>query len=47
MGTVITAAVLVCLVGMVIRKMVRDRKSGKSLPCGCSCGHCDGCGRKA
>lgn len=43
MGTIVTAAVLVCIVGLVIRKMVRDRKSGKSMQCGCDCGNCGGC----
>ena len=44
MGTIITAAVLCFVVGLVVRKMVRDKKSGKSLQCGCDCAHCGGCG---
>ena len=46
MGTVITAAVLVVFVGLAIRKMIQDKKNGKSLQCGCDCGRCGGCGRK-
>ncbi|MCI8613906.1 MAG: FeoB-associated Cys-rich membrane protein [Lachnospiraceae bacterium] len=46
MGTIVTAAVLACIVGLIIRKMVRDKKSGKSLQCGCDCEHCGGCGGK-
>lgn len=45
MGTVITAAALAGLVALIVRSMIRDRKSGKSLQCGCDCKHCGGhCG---
>ncbi len=44
MGTMVTLAVLICIVGAVIRKMIRDRKNGKSLQCGCDCKNCGGCG---
>ncbi|MGN0412497.1 MAG: FeoB-associated Cys-rich membrane protein [Lachnospiraceae bacterium] len=44
MGTLITLAILLLVVGLVIRGMIRDKKKGKSLQCGgdCSCcgGHC-------
>ena len=46
MGTILTAAVLLGLVGVIIRKMIRDKKNGKSLQCGCSCEHCSGCSHK-
>ena len=46
MGTIVTAAVLICIVGVVIRKMIHDKKNGKSLQCGCDCAHCGGCGNK-
>ncbi len=46
MGTVIVGLFLVLAVGAVIRGMVRDKKSGKSLHCGgcggCCGGHCAG-----
>ena len=46
MGTVIVGAVLVGVVALVICKMVRDKKNGKSLQCGCDCKHCGGhCGK--
>lgn len=41
-GTLIVAGVLAIIVGLVIRKMVRDRKKGKSIQCG---GDCTKCGR--
>lgn len=45
MGTVITAAVLAGIVVLIVRSMIRDKKNGKSLQCGCDCKHCSGhCG---
>lgn len=45
MGTVITAAVLIGVVALIIKGMIRDKKNGKSLQCGCDCKHCGGhCG---
>ncbi|HIY00883.1 MAG TPA: FeoB-associated Cys-rich membrane protein [Candidatus Blautia faecipullorum] len=41
MGTVIVLAVLVLIVGLIVRSMIRDKKNGKSLQCG---GNCSGCG---
>ena len=38
-GTILTAAVLLVLVGGVLIKLIRDKKHGKSA-CGCSCGCC-------
>ena len=47
MGTIITAAVLIGIVGLIVRKMVRDKKNGKSVQCGCDCAHCaGGCGQQ-
>ncbi len=42
MGTIITATVLVMIVGLAVRKMVCDKRSGKSLQCGCDCKNCAG-----
>ncbi|WP_333791713.1 FeoB-associated Cys-rich membrane protein [Muricomes intestini] len=42
MGTVIVGAVLLGVVAIIIRKLVRDKKSGKSLQCGVDCGNCGG-----
>lgn len=42
MGTIIVGAILLLVVGLVIRSMVRDKKNGKSLQCGGDCSHCGG-----
>lgn len=39
MGDFIVIAVLVVIAALVIRKMVKDKRSGKSS-CGCDCGCC-------
>lgn len=39
LATLLVAAVLILLVVLVVRKMIRDRKAGKS-GCGCGCDHC-------
>ncbi|WWR15084.1 FeoB-associated Cys-rich membrane protein [Lachnospiraceae bacterium JLR.KK008] len=45
MGTAITAAILTGIVVCIVRGMIRDKKNGKSLQCGCDCRHCSGhCG---
>ena len=38
-GDIIVIAVLLLVVGLVVRGMIRDRKKGKS----CGCGSCKGC----
>ena len=40
MGTVIVGAIVVGVVGLIVRSMVKDKKSGKSLQCGGDCSHC-------
>ena len=42
MGTVVTGAVVVVIVGLIIRSMVRDKKNGKSIQCGGDCKNCGG-----
>ena len=42
MATFIVGAVVLAVVGLIIRSMVKDNKNGKSLPCGCDCKHCNG-----
>lgn len=42
MGTIVVGAILLLVVGLVIRSMVRDKKNGKSLQCGGDCSHCGG-----
>ena len=46
-GTVVVLLILLAAVGLVIRKLVRDKRAGKTY-CGCSesgtcSGHCAGC----
>jgi hypothetical protein len=40
MGTLVVGAILVVIVGAIVSGMIRDKKSGKSLQCGCDCKHC-------
>lgn len=42
MGTFIIAVILLMIVALIIRSMIRDKKSGKSLQCGVDCKHCGG-----
>jgi hypothetical protein len=41
-GTVVVAAVVVAIVGVVVWRMIADKKAGKSS-CGCGC---EGCAMK-
>ena len=38
-GTILISAVLLLVVILIIRKLVKDQKKGKSS-CGCNCAHC-------
>ena len=42
MGTVFVLAMVGGMVGLIIRSMVRDKKKGKSIQCGCDCKNCGG-----
>lgn len=42
MGTIIICGVLALIVGLVIYKLVSDKRKGKSS-CGGDCAHCKGC----
>ena len=42
MATFLVGAGLLALVGLIIRSMIRDKKNGKSLQCGCDCSKCNG-----
>ena len=44
MGTVIVGGVLAVIVGLLIWKMIKAKKAGKSS-CGGDCAHCRGCGK--
>lgn len=38
-GTIGVSILLIVILGLVIRSMIRNQKSGKSS-CGCGCEHC-------
>lgn len=43
LSTIVIAAILVIAVGLIIRKMIRDKKAGKTCgSCGGSCSCCQG-----
>lgn len=42
MGTAVVGGALVLIVAVIIRKMIRDKKNGKSIQCGGDCKHCGG-----
>lgn len=42
MGTFVVLIVLISVVALIVRGIVRDKKSGKSS-CGGDCSHCRGC----
>ena len=45
MGTVVVLAILAGVVALIVRKMIKDKKNGKSSQCGGDCSHCGGhCG---
>ncbi|RHQ75426.1 FeoB-associated Cys-rich membrane protein [Firmicutes bacterium AF22-6AC] len=45
MGTVVVLAILAGVVTLIVRKMIKDKKNGKSIQCGGDCSHCGGhCG---
>lgn len=43
LGTWIVGLVLLIVVGMILRKMITDKKKGKGTSCGGDCSHCKGC----
>ena len=43
MGTAIVGVILLGIVGLAVRSMVRDKKTGKSIQCGGDCKRCGGC----
>lgn len=42
MGTVVVGAAVVCIIGLAVHSLVRDKKQGKSS-CGGDCSRCHGC----
>ncbi|MDO4941438.1 MAG: FeoB-associated Cys-rich membrane protein [Lachnospiraceae bacterium] len=42
MGTIVVLAILLVIIGLIIRSMYKDKKAGKSLQCGVNCKNCSG-----
>jgi hypothetical protein len=42
MGTLIIGLILLLIVVLIVRSMIRDKKNGKSVQCGCDCKNCSG-----
>ena len=42
MGTAIVGLALLAIVSLIVRKMIKDKKQGKSIQRGCDCKHCGG-----
>ena len=42
MGTVIVGIALLVIVSLIVRKMIKDKKQGKAIQCGCDCKPCGG-----
>lgn len=40
--TIIVVVILIVIIGLIIRTLVKDKKSGKGL-CGGDCSNCHGC----
>ena len=41
-GTIIALGMVAFACFLAIRSMIRDKRAGKSLSCGCDCKHCSG-----
>ena len=39
LGTIVVSLVLIAIVALIVVKMIRDKKKGKSS-CGCGCANC-------
>lgn len=39
-STAIVLIILIAIVAMIIRSMIKAKKAGKSLQCGCDCKNC-------
>lgn len=43
LGTFVAGGIVLLCVILIIRKMIKDKKSGKSIQCGGDCSKCKGC----
>ncbi|MEA4893692.1 MAG: FeoB-associated Cys-rich membrane protein [Oscillospiraceae bacterium] len=46
LGSIIIGLAVLGVITLIIVKMVKERKSGKSVGCGCGCESCHGCSHK-
>lgn len=42
MGTFFVGLIVLVIVGLIVRSMIKAKKNGKSIQCGCDCKHCGG-----
>lgn len=42
MGTFFVGLIVLIIVGLIVRSMIKAKKSGKSIQCGCDCKQCGG-----
>ncbi|MEF9946537.1 MAG: FeoB-associated Cys-rich membrane protein [Lachnospiraceae bacterium] len=42
MGTIIVGTVVAGVIVLIVRKMIKDKKAGKSIQCGGDCKNCGG-----
>lgn len=42
-GSIIIGLSVLAVISLIIVHMVKERKAGKSVGCGCSCESCHGC----
>ncbi len=42
MGTLVVGMIVLGIIGLAIRSIIKDKKSGKSPQCGQSCKNCSG-----
>lgn len=42
MGTIIVGTVVAGIIVLIVRKMIKDKKAGKSIQCGGDCKNCGG-----
>jgi len=40
LGTIVISAALLAIVALIVANMVKKKKSGKSVGCGCGCESC-------
>ncbi len=39
-STLFVGAIMLVIVGLIVMKMIKDKRSGRSIGCGCGCKDC-------